>query len=95
MGANSEDLVDKIFDRDDTELIEILFDERVVSQGDALPVDLAISALVLFPISMLSPRKIRQRKREKNVRSVRGPTSGLALRRRSMAQQPSASQKLP
>jgi len=46
VGSNSEDFVDQILDRNDTILAKALLDELVVGQGDALAVDLAVSALV-------------------------------------------------
>ncbi len=46
VGANSEDLVDEVLHADDAVLAEVLLDDGVVSKGNALLVDLAISALV-------------------------------------------------
>ena len=46
VGAHSVDLVDEIFHADDTVLAEVLLDDGVVGEGDALLVDLAVSALV-------------------------------------------------
>lgn len=46
VGADSEDLVDEILHADDAVLAEGLLDNGVVSDGDALLVDLSVSALV-------------------------------------------------
>lgn len=46
VGANGEDLVDQVLDGGDTELLEILLNDLVVGDGDALLVDLGIPALV-------------------------------------------------
>ncbi len=46
VGADGQDLVDEILNADDAVLAEVLLDDGVVGQGDALAVDLAISALV-------------------------------------------------
>jgi len=46
VGANSEDLVDEILNTDDAVLAEVLLDDGVVGEGDALAVDLAVAALV-------------------------------------------------
>lgn len=46
VGADGVDLVDEIFHADDAVLAEGLLDDGVVGQGDALPVDLAVAALV-------------------------------------------------
>lgn len=46
VGADGVDLVDEILHADNAELAEGLLDDRVVGQGDALLVDLAVSALV-------------------------------------------------
>lgn len=43
---DSVDLVDEILHADDAVLAEVLLDDGVVRQGDALAVDLAIAALV-------------------------------------------------
>jgi len=45
VGADGVNLVDEILNADDTILAEVLLDDLVVSQGDTLLVDLAISAL--------------------------------------------------
>jgi len=46
VGTDGVDLVDEILHADNAELSEGLLDDRVVGQGDALLVDLTISALV-------------------------------------------------
>jgi hypothetical protein len=46
VGANIDDLVDEILHADDAVLAEVLLDDGVVGESDALAVDLAISALV-------------------------------------------------
>jgi hypothetical protein len=46
VGADGVDLVDEILHADNAELAEGLLDDRVVGQGDALLVDLTVSALV-------------------------------------------------
>lgn len=46
VGADGVDLVDKILHADNAVLAEVLLDDGVVSQGNALLVDLAVSALV-------------------------------------------------
>ena len=46
VGADSVDLVDEILHADDAVLAEVLLDDGVVGQGDALLVDLAVAALV-------------------------------------------------
>jgi len=46
VGANSDDLVDEILNADDAVLAEGLLDNGVIGKGNALAVDLAISALV-------------------------------------------------
>jgi len=46
VGADGVDLVDEILHADDAVLAEVLLDDGVVGQGDALLVDLAVSALV-------------------------------------------------
>jgi hypothetical protein len=46
VGANSEDLVDEILNADDAVLAEVLLNDGVVSEGNALTVDLAVAALV-------------------------------------------------
>ena len=46
VGAHGEDLVDQILHADDAELAEVLLDDLVVGEGDALLVDFAVAALV-------------------------------------------------
>jgi len=46
VGADSVNLVDQIFHTDDTVFAEVLLDEGVVSQGNALLVDLSVTTLV-------------------------------------------------
>lgn len=46
VGSNGEDLMDQILHADDTILAEVVLDELVVGERDALLVDLAVSALV-------------------------------------------------
>lgn len=46
VGPNREDLVDQIFNGDDTILAETLLDELIVGQRDALAVNLSISTLI-------------------------------------------------
>lgn len=46
VGANGVDLVDQVLNADNAELAEVLLDNGVVGQRDALLVDLAVSALV-------------------------------------------------
>lgn len=46
VGADGVDLVDEILNADDTVLAEVLFDDLVVGEGEALAVDLAVTALV-------------------------------------------------
>ncbi len=46
VGADGQDLVDEILHADDAVLAKVLLDDGVVGEGDALAVDLAISALV-------------------------------------------------
>ena len=46
VGAGSEDLVHEILNGEDIVLAESLLDDGVVGKGDALLVDLAVSALV-------------------------------------------------
>lgn len=46
VGADGVDLVDKILNADDAVLAEVLFDDLVVGEGEALAVDLAVTALV-------------------------------------------------
>jgi hypothetical protein len=46
VGADGEDLVDEILHADDAVLAEVLLNDGVVGESDALLVDLAISALV-------------------------------------------------
>lgn len=46
VGANGVDLVDQVLNADNTELAEVLLDDGVVSERDALLVDLAVAALV-------------------------------------------------
>lgn len=42
----SGDLVDKVLNAEDVILAKLLLDDRVVGEGDALLVDLAVSTLV-------------------------------------------------
>ena len=46
VGAHGEDLMDQILHADDAELAQVLLDDLVVGEGDALPVDFAVPALV-------------------------------------------------
>ena len=46
VGAGGDDLVDEILNTEDVVLAEVLFDDLVVGEGDALLGDLAISTLV-------------------------------------------------
>lgn len=46
VGTDSVDLVDQILNADDTVLAEVLLDDLVVGEGNALLVDLAVAALV-------------------------------------------------
>ena len=46
VGADSEDLMDQVLHADDTELAQVVLDQLVIGQRDALLVDLAISTLV-------------------------------------------------
>jgi hypothetical protein len=46
VGADGEDLVDEVLHADDAVLAEVLLDDGVVGERDALLVDLAVSALV-------------------------------------------------
>ena len=46
VGANGVDLVDQVFHADNAVLAEVLLDQLVVGQGDALLVNLAVAALV-------------------------------------------------
>jgi hypothetical protein len=46
VGANGVDLVDEVLDADNAELAEVLLDEVVVSDWEALLVDLSVTALV-------------------------------------------------
>lgn len=46
VGANGVDLVDQVLNADNAELAEVLLDDGVVSERDALLVDLAVAALV-------------------------------------------------
>lgn len=46
VGANSEDLVNEILHADDAVLAKVLLDDAVVGEGNALLVDLSVSALV-------------------------------------------------
>lgn len=46
VGADGDDLVNEILDTDDAVLAKVLLDDAVVGEGNALAVDLAISALV-------------------------------------------------
>ena len=46
VGANREDLVNEILHTHNAQLAEVFFDDGIVGQGDALLVDLAITALV-------------------------------------------------
>lgn len=46
VGADGVDLVDEVLHADDAELAEVLLDDGVVGEGDALLVDLSVTALV-------------------------------------------------
>lgn len=46
VGADSEDLVDQVFHADDAEFAQVVLDQLVVGEGDALLVDLSVAALV-------------------------------------------------
>jgi hypothetical protein len=46
VGTAGGDLVDQVLNTDDTELAELLLNDRVVGDGDALAIDLGVSALV-------------------------------------------------
>lgn len=46
VGANGVDLVDQILNTDDAVLAEVLLDDLVVGDGNALLVDLSVTALV-------------------------------------------------
>ena len=46
VGASSGDLVDEVLNRDDAVLAELLLNDAVVGDGDALAVDLGVTALV-------------------------------------------------
>jgi hypothetical protein len=46
VGADGVDLVDEVLDADNAELAEVLLDEVVVSDWEALLVDLSVTALV-------------------------------------------------
>lgn len=46
VGTNGDDLVDEVLDADDAIFAEVLLDDGVVGEGDALAVDLTISTLV-------------------------------------------------
>lgn len=46
VGSDGEDLVDQVLHTDDSVLAQVVLDESVVSQRDALLLDLAVSALV-------------------------------------------------
>jgi len=46
VGPDGEDLVNQIFDADDTKLAQMLFDERIVGYGNALLVDFDVTSLV-------------------------------------------------
>ena len=46
VGANGDNLVDQVLHADDAVLAEVVFDQLVVGESNALPVNLAISALV-------------------------------------------------
>lgn len=48
VGADGVDLVDEVLHADDTVLAEVLLDDLIVGQGNALLVDLAITALYLI-----------------------------------------------
>jgi hypothetical protein len=46
VGADSHDLVDQVLNADDAVLAKVLLNDRVVGEGNALAVDLAVSTLV-------------------------------------------------
>jgi hypothetical protein len=46
VGANGEDFMDEILHADDAVLAEVLLNDRIVGEGNALLVDLSVSALV-------------------------------------------------
>ena len=46
VGAGGDDLVDQVLDAENVVLAEVLLDDLVVGEGDALLADLAVSALV-------------------------------------------------
>ena len=46
VGADGDDLVDEILDGDDAELAQVLLNEGIVGEWDALAVDLAVATLV-------------------------------------------------
>ena len=46
VGSHGHDLVDQVFEADDAVLAQVLLDEAVVSQWNALFVDFAVAALV-------------------------------------------------
>lgn len=46
LGSNCEDLVNDIFHADDSVLFELLLDDQVTGEGNALPIELGESALV-------------------------------------------------
>ena len=46
VGTNCEDLVNHVFHTDDTKFAEVLFNQLVVGERDALLVDLAVSTFV-------------------------------------------------
>jgi len=58
VGANSVDLVDQVFHAHDTELAQLLFDDRVVGKRNALLLDLAITPLV-DELRMLSVKALK------------------------------------
>ena len=46
MGTASEDLVDEVLNADESLLAELLLNDEVIDDGNALVVDLSVSALV-------------------------------------------------
>ena len=46
VGADGEDLVDQVFHADDAVFAQVVLDQLVVREGDALLIDLAVAALV-------------------------------------------------
>lgn len=46
VGSDGDDLVDQVFHADDAEFAQVLLDERVVRQRDALLLDLSVATLV-------------------------------------------------